>query len=154
MRSPMRGLRLVAAVALIALALPSVALADDPTADPRCADATAAAGIDLQLICTANEVVGAYTGRPGAVKAVGAPDGSVIGPAAVALLAGAGLIAAIVIVVRRRAGERLAPSVPEEWWTCPACRSLNAGGMPRCYACQAARPTGEDAAAEVLRREP
>lgn len=152
----MRHLLLLVAAASMAFAVPAVALADDPTADPRCADenATAAAGIDLQLICTANQVVGAYTGRPGAVTAVGAPDGSAIAAAAVAVLALAGLIVAVILVVRRRAGDRLAPAMPEEWWTCPACRSLNAGGMPRCYACQAARPTGDEAAEGVLHREP
>ena len=148
----MRRLLLLLAAVSTAFAVPSVALADDPT-DPGCANATAPAGIDLQLVCTANEVVGAYTGRPGAVRAAGAPDGSVIAAAAVAFLALAGLVVATFSVVRRRSERRLAPALPEVWWTCPACRSLNAAGMPRCYACQAPRPAGPEPGAEVLRRE-
>ena len=120
----MRGLLLLASAAWIALAAPAVAFAADPTA------------------------------VPGAVTAVGAPDGFAIAAAAVAVLAGAGIVVAIVVVVRRRAEARVAPAVAEEWWTCPACGSLNAGAMPRCYACQAARPAGDDPGASVLSREP
>ena len=149
--SPMRRLLLLVAAVAMALAVPAVALADDPA----CAEqsAPAAGGIDMRLVCTTNEVVGAYTGRPGAVKAAGAPDGSEIAAAAVAVLALVGLVVAGYAVVRRRTERRLAPAVPDEWWTCPACRSLNAAGMPRCYACQAPRPAGEEPDAEVLRRE-
>lgn len=152
----MRGLLVPAAAAWLALVAPSVALANDPTADPRCADerASAAAGIDLALICTANQVVGAYTGRPDATKAVGAPDGSAIAAAAVAVLALVGLVVAAITVVRRRAERRRAPAAPDEWWTCPACKSVNAGGMPRCYACQAPRPPPDEPVADGLRQEP
>ena len=149
----MRRVLLLAAAASMALAVPTIALADDPV-DPRCADQSAApGGIDLALVCTTNEVVGAYTGRPGAVKAAGAPDGSALAAGAVAVLAAAGLVVAAFAVVRQRAGRRLEPAVPDEWWACPACRSLNAGTMPRCYACQATRPSGTEPDADVLRRE-
>ena len=149
----MRRLLPLAAAASTALAAPTIALADDPV-DPRCADQGAApAGIDMSLVCTTNEVVGAYTGRRGAVQAAGAPDGSALAAGAVAVLALGGLVVAAFAVVRGRAGRRLEPAVPYEWWACPACRSLNAGSTPRCYACQAARPSGAEPDADVLRRE-
>ncbi len=125
MNPPMRRrlLPLLATALWIALAVPSIALADDPAADPP-------------------------------LKAVGAPDGSAIAAAAVAVLAVVGLVVAAIIVARRRAGGRLEPAVPEAWWTCPACQSLNAGSMPRCYACQAARPSDVEPDAPVPRGEP
>lgn len=38
-------------------------------------------------------------------------------------------------VLARRAGERLAPVTPGEWWLCPNCRSVNGANVTRCYRC-------------------
>lgn len=65
-----------------------------------------------------------------------------------ALIVGALIIGGVVAVwlvgrfVAGRAGRRLAPVLPGEWWVCASCHSVNGAGVARCYSCGAARPDG------------
>jgi hypothetical protein len=149
----MRRLLALVAAAWLVLAPAPTALADDP----RCADWEqhgAPAGIDLHLVCTANQVIGAYTGQAGADV-----NSEPLLPYVVGLLVtGIGLAMVGVVatrVVGRKAGKRLAPERPDAWWVCPSCQSVNAEGRPACYACHAPRADApSEGAAEpmVMRR--
>lgn len=147
-----------AACLLLSIAQPPVAFADDPARDPRCADWEqhgAPAGVDLRLVCAANQVIGIYTGQ-----ATTDTDADPLLPyAAAALITGVGLVAVGIVATRfvgRRAGRRLAPESPDAWWVCPSCQSLNADGRPSCYACHATRslpgPDGGGAPSMMVRR--
>ena len=46
-----------------------------------------------------------------------------------------GAVAIATRLVRRAAGRRLAPILPDEWWLCATCRSVNAIKVQRCYSC-------------------
>lgn len=137
--------RLVAFLAAAWLVLgPAPAVLAD---DPRCADWEqhgAPPGIDLRLACAANEIIDTYTGN-GDEPATDLPLGQY---AAAALLAGVGLAILAVLVTRflgRRAARRLASQAPDDWWICPACRSVNAVDVATCYACHAS-PAGSPGA--------
>jgi hypothetical protein len=117
-------------------ASPEPSATTSPTArPPTCAEryrAEGPGGVDLQLGCIVNELV-AYAGglgpsdQPQRLTAYLAPMAMVVGGLAVLLLA--------VRVLNRRAARRLAPATPVAWWSCPACRSLNADGRTACYRC-------------------
>ncbi len=149
----MRRLLALVAAAWLVLTLAPAALADDP----RCADWEqngAPAGVDLRLVCTATQVIGAYTGQ-----STTDPNQEPLLPYVVGLLVtGIGLASVGVVatkVVGRKAGRRLAPERPDAWWVCPSCQSVNAEGRPACYACHAPRadvPADGDARPTVMRR--
>lgn len=130
------GLPLLAALAILA-GFAAPVLAHHPAeagADPRCADwaaGNAPEGLDLAAVCIAREVVGTYTdpgtGRDPLLPYVGA-----------ALVAGMGLALVGVLALRfggRQVARRLEPRLPEAWWACSSCRSLNARSRTSCYAC-------------------
>jgi hypothetical protein len=152
----MRRLLAFAAVAWLVLALAPAVLADDPARDPRCADWEqhgAPAGIDMRLVCAANEVIGAYTGQSEAEINADPLMPYVMG----ALVTGTALAVVGVIAMKvlgRQTGQRLAPERPDAWWVCPACQSINAEGRPACYACHASRAETTAGAPEpmVIRR--
>jgi hypothetical protein len=130
---------------VIALATAPVALADDPARDPRCAEWEqdgAPPGIDMRLVCTANEVIDTYTGRSGADDLNRDPLAPYVAGLIVAgiVFAIAGFVAAR--FVGGKAGRRLAPERPDVWWACPACKSINADSRTACYACHASRADG------------
>jgi hypothetical protein len=146
----MRRLLALAAVAWLALALAPAVLADDP--DPRCTDWEqhgAPEGIDMRLVCTANEVIGTYTGQSEAEI-----NQDPLMPYAVgALVTGIALAVVGVVamqVLGRQAGMRLAPERPDAWWVCSACGSINAEGRPACYACHASRAATATGAPEPM----
>ena len=149
------GLRALAAFGLAVLASivllgpPSIVLGDEPTpappatsGPPTCADrfpAEGPAGVDLRLGCIFGEIVGLYTaseGRP--------PTPLSSYAIAAGILIVGGLIVAWFVsrLVARRAGRRLAPVLPGEWWVCATCRSLNGAHIGHCYSCGADRPDG------------
>ncbi|MEW6223037.1 MAG: hypothetical protein AB1627_00260 [Chloroflexota bacterium] len=148
----MRRLLAFAAVAWLVLALAPAVLADDSGRDPRCADWEqhgAPAGIDLRLVCTANEVIGTYTGQSEDEINADPLMPYVVG----ALVTGIALAVVGVVAMKmlgRQAGKRLEPERPDAWWVCPACHSINAEGRPACYACHASRPASTTGSAEPL----
>jgi hypothetical protein len=105
------------------------------THPPTCADrfpADGPAGVDLRLGCVVRELIGYFGGlgpsdEPQRLTGYLLPIVSVT-LALVALLAAARTL-------HRRAGRRIAPAMPVAWWSCPACRSLNAAGRATCYRC-------------------
>lgn len=132
----------LAASALAASALVISALAADPTPGPTpsvrpptCTErypADGPAGVDLQLGCVVNELIGFLggVGEPGGshrLSEYGVPIG--VGAAALVLLALA------IRQVRRAAGRRLAAAAPSAVWSCPTCRSLNDASHDHCYRC-------------------
>lgn len=139
-----RAAQLLLAVALL-LAAPAGAFAADPSGPPEARPPTCAerypeegpAGVDLRLGCVVSEVVGLY--RPG--QAAAPPTISTYGIVLLAIVLGAA-VAAIVStrLLARRAGAALAPVMPDAWWQCPGCRSVNGAGVTRCYSCGAHRP--------------
>lgn len=149
---------LLATAWLLALVAAPAALADDPPRDPRCADWEqngAPAGIDMRLVCAANEVIGAYTGQSSTDELNREPLTAYI----TALVVMGTVFAVVGIVATRyvggKAGRRLAPERPDSWWVCPACQSLNAEGRTACYRCQASRAEAAAVAGEapmVVRR--
>jgi uncharacterized paraquat-inducible protein A len=92
----------------------------------------------MRLVCTANEVIGTYTGQSEADI-----NSDPLMPYAIgALVTGIALAVVGVAAMRvlgRQAGKRLEPERPDAWWVCPACQSINAEGRPACYACHASR---------------
>lgn len=144
--------RVIPATAVLAFALlvgPASAHGADPTPDPAatarpasCAErfpAEGPAGVDLRLGCIVGEVVGLYT--PGQAVAP-APLSSY---AIVVAIVAVGVVIAVWLVgrlVARRAGRRLAPVLPGEWWVCATCRSVNGAAVARCYSCGSGRPDG------------
>lgn len=151
---------MLALVGMLTLAGP-VAAADPsvPPPTPTCRERYATpgpGGVDLGLACTANELVGAFTG-------LGDPSRT---PTAVMVTTVGVLVAGLLVVfvvwrlLRRGAGRRLASITPAAWWVCPACRSLNAPTAAVCYACStpwtpaAAVSTAPDASAAPDTTEP
>lgn len=124
----------------------ALTLAADPTAPPAPAAPTCAerfpesgpAGVDLRLGCIVGEVVGLYTAGQTELPA---PLSSYAIGVALAIVAGLALLWLTGRLLARRAGQRLAPVVPSEWWVCGTCHSVNGAGKARCYAC-GAPPTG------------
>jgi hypothetical protein len=143
----------VASAALLAitivLAIPIQGFAADPSPDPgqtarppTCAErfpAEGPAGVDLRLGCIVGEVAGLY--RPGQAG----PPAPLSTYAIFVGVMVAGAIIAIWLLGRliaRRAGRRLAPVLPGEWWVCSECTSVNGAGVAQCYSCRSPRPDG------------
>jgi hypothetical protein len=131
---------------LLAAAMVRATIAADPSPSPpptpqapTCAErypADGPAGVDLLLGCVVSELVRYAGGLGGGLEPVGEPPrlSQYLVPIAIIVTA----IVAVVLVVRvarRDAGRRLAPAAPVAWWSCPACRSLNAAGRRKCYRC-------------------
>jgi hypothetical protein len=134
----------IVAIVMVAVAGPVTmrAASPEPSATtspslrpPTCAErypAEGTGGVDLQLGCVVNELVSYASGlgpsdQPQRLTAYLAPIAAVVAGLAVLLLA--------VRQLNRRAVKRLAPATPVAWWSCPACRSLNAAGRTACYRC-------------------
>jgi hypothetical protein len=105
-----------------------------PAASPNCAERypdPGPAGIDLRLGCIVSALIGATAGAdpstPPRISAWLGPLGAIL----LAIL----LLVMVARRVRRSAGRRLASVEPAAWWSCPACRSLNAEGSAACYRC-------------------
>jgi hypothetical protein len=140
---------LTAALAAALFLTATVSRAADPTPDPAatqrpptCAErypAEGPAGVDLRLGCIVGEVVGLYV--PG--QSEPPPPLSTY-----AILVGVVVAAAVLLawiggrLLARRAGRRLAPVMPDTWWVCDRCRSVNDAGVARCYACGGPRGDG------------
>jgi hypothetical protein len=156
--TPAAAMRAVAHLALVMTlpALLAVAAASDvgaagaspePGAAARgsCSErypADGPAGLDLRLGCIAAELVGNYTGagapaEPARISSWLLPLVTIVGSFVLVFLP--------LRLLSRRVGRRLAPAAPTAWWTCPRCRSLNAAGSGRCYAC--GQPWSSDALA-------
>ena len=140
---------IAAAFLLVAFLAAPAALAADPSAapddrPPTCAErfpAEGPAGVDLQLGCIVSELVGLYS--PGQA----ATPPTISSYALVLIGIGLGVAALAIITMRllaRRAGQALAPVLPDAWWQCPTCRSVNGAGATRCYSCGSARPAHLD----------
>jgi hypothetical protein len=124
-------------------------MAADPSAPPEARPPTCAerfpeegpAGVDLRLGCVVSEVVGLYTpGQASAPPTISTYALTLVGVSlSVAVL---GLLATRLLA--RRAGEALAPVMPDAWWQCPSCRSVNGAGVTRCYSCGSPRPADGD----------
>jgi hypothetical protein len=131
--------RVTLALLLLLAAPPPAALGGDGSSSPpppgSCAERypeDGPAGVDLRLGCIVSEVVGLYTaGQSEAPPTLSTYAIGTIG--VVALLAVLGLV--VTRLLARRAGERLAPVTPGEWWLCPSCRSVNGTQASRCYRC-------------------
>lgn len=143
---PARAIFLLVVLALVG---PPAALADDPSPDPAstpraatCAErfpAEGPAGVDLRLGCIVGEVVGIY------IPGQSAPPAPLSSYAIVVGILLVGIVIVIWLVgrlVAQRAGRRLAPVLPGEWWVCATCRSVNGAGVERCYSCGSGRPDG------------
>jgi hypothetical protein len=152
-RARVRGGAGLALLAILVLVAPSATVfATDPSptssAVPTSRPATCAerypaegpGGVDLQLGCVASELVGYFSGL-GPSDAPQRLTGYLI-PIAVVTLGFAALLLAG-RQLHRRASRRIAPATPAAWWSCPACRSLNAAGRATCYRC--GRPFEEGA---------
>ena len=153
MRAGVRGAARLALLAVLVLVAPSATVvaanpSPTPSATPTSRPATCAerypaegpGGVDLQLGCVASELVG-YFGGLGPSDAPQRLTGYLI-PIAVVTVG----LAALLLAGRqlhRRASRRIAPATPVAWWSCPACRSLNAAGRETCYRC--GRPFEEGA---------
>ena len=147
----MAGLNRIAPRAILALSLlmtaPAGSSAADPSSPPPPAPGSCAerypedgpAGVDLRLGCIVSEVVGLYTaGQADAPPTLSAYAIGVV-------IAGFLAVVAVLFAGRllaRRAGERLAPVLPGEWWQCTRCKSVNAGGAEHCYSCGGPRGSG------------
>lgn len=135
---------------MLALAIGAVGAAGaDPSPPPRtgidtCGQrfpADGPAGVDLQLGCLVSEIVAHYTGTAGPIEP--APLSSYVPQMAlIAALAAAILLG--LFGARRILGRRLAPVLPDEWWSCTACHSVNAVTSERCYRCGAPRSADAD----------
>ena len=105
------------------------------TRPPTCAErypAEGPGGVDLQLGCVVRELIGYFGGlgpsdEPQRLTTYLVPIAAVVSAVVALLLAGWHL--------HRRASRRIAPATPVAWWSCPACRSLNAAGRATCYRC-------------------
>ena len=121
---------------------PTPAPVVDPNRPPTCAERfpdAGPAGVDLRLGCIVGSVVGVYTT---AQAAMATPLSSYA--IMLALVVGAGIVAVWLVgrLLARRAGERLAPVMPGEWWVCGSCKSVNGAQAGRCYSCGTGRPDG------------
>jgi hypothetical protein len=140
--------RLVLLVLALAAAIPATALSADPTpgppagSGPTCAERypeDGPAGVDLRLGCVVSELVGLYT----AGQAAPPPPLSTYAVAlGIAIAVAAGLLLLAGRLLARRAGQRLAPVTPGEWWLCSTCRSVNGTAAAQCYSCGSPRGTG------------
>ncbi len=137
-RAVAAALAVAFAVALSAAGWIGATRAAEPDASarpPTCAEqfpADGPAGLDLQLGCVVRELTGLYLGSGAADQPARI---SALGPPLAALATGLAIAWLVVRWVRRRAGARMAAAAPEAWWSCTGCRSLNAAGVLRCYAC-------------------
>lgn len=131
------------AAAVVATLAATVTLAADPSsppdaaAPPTCAErfpASGPAGVDLRLGCIVGEVVGLYTAGQAEPPA---PLSTYAIGVILAVAPGAALVWLAGRILARRAGRRLAPVVPGEWWVCGSCHSVNGAGVTRCYSCGA-----------------
>ena len=131
--------------AALALAAPAGAVAADPSAPPETRPPTCAerfpeegpAGVDLRLGCIVSELVGLYTPD----QASAPPTISTYALVLVGIALGVAIAALLATrLLARRAGEALAPVMPDTWWQCPTCRSVNGAGVTRCYSCGSPRP--------------
>jgi hypothetical protein len=136
--------RVIIAVALL-LAAPAGAAAADPSTAPQARPPTCAerfpeegpAGVDLRLGCVVSELVGLYA--PG--QAAAPPTISTYALTLVGIVLSITVLGVVATrLLARRAGEALAPVMPDAWWQCPTCRSVNGAGVTRCYSCGAPRP--------------
>ena len=142
----MTALRATLLALLVLAALPALALAhhSSDSVDPRCAEWRqngAPAGIDLSVVCVANQVVGTYT-----ASSTDDPDLLPYAGAALAfgvVMAGVGVVG--LRLTAKPVAKRLAPVTPDAWWVCPGCRSLNAAERAACYACRTDAPAGTGA---------
>ncbi len=133
-------LLLAAAPALAADPTPGPAI--DPNRPPTCAERfpeEGPAGVDLRLGCIVGSVIGAYTT---AQAAIATPLSSYAIMLGFVIAAGIGAVWLVGRLLARRAGERLAPVMPGEWWVCGSCKSVNGANVTRCYSCASPRPDG------------
>lgn len=139
-----RTAQVLVAVALL-LAAPANVISADPSRPPEARPPTCTerfpeegpAGVDLRLGCVVSEVVGLYT--PGQASAP--PTISTYGIVLLAIVLGVAVVAVLSTrLLARRAGAALAPVMPDAWWQCPSCRSVNGAGVTRCYSCGAHQP--------------
>jgi hypothetical protein len=117
---------------------------DAPRQPPTCAErypADGPAGIDLQLGCLVNELVGHFTGADAGPGRESPRISAYLGPIALGAFGLVGLLLGL-RVARRSAGRRLAPAAPTSFWSCLGCRSLNAAGRAACYRCGRAWEAG------------
>lgn len=139
-----RGLWTLVLVAAVGAATAHPALAVDPSAGPSAAPASRAltcaerypaegpGGVDLQIGCMVNELVGFYSGAGASATAEPARISAYLVP-----LAGVVVLAVVsVLLVRRALGRRLVSVSPTAFWQCPACRSVNPAGAEACYRCR------------------
>jgi hypothetical protein len=136
----------VAIGSVAVLVLPPVPLSGEPSPDPSASSRPAAhepscqerypaegpGGVDLQLGCMVNELVGFYLGAGGASTAEPARISAYLVPLG-SLLA---LAIVAVLLTRRVLGRRLVSASPAAFWQCPACRSVNRAGAEACYSCR------------------
>jgi hypothetical protein len=143
-----RRARILLLVLAIGTGLASAALAADPTPGPPAATrATCAerypdegpAGVDLRLGCVVSEIVGLYTAGQASPPPTLSAYAIGLG---IAVALGVGLLLLAGRLLARRAGERLAPVSPGEWWLCSTCRSVNGSAAAHCYSCGGPRTAG------------
>jgi hypothetical protein len=150
-RSGVLSFLLLGAAFAVPLAPPSPLAAAGPsptpapttaTHPPTCAErypAEGPAGVDLQLGCVVRELIG-YFGGLGPSDEPQRLTGYLLPIAAFTL--GLVVLLAVAWTLHRRASRRIAPATPVAWWSCPACRSLNAAGRTTCYRCGRAFEAG------------
>jgi hypothetical protein len=140
-------LRPVLLVLALTAAIPAMALAADPTPGPPAGTPTCAerypedgpAGVDLRLGCVVSELVGLYTTGQAAPPP---PLSAYVVGLGIAIAVVAGLLLLAGRLLARRAGQRLAPVTPGEWWLCSTCRSVNGTAAAHCYSCGSSRSAG------------
>jgi hypothetical protein len=121
---------------------PTPSPAIDPSRPPTCAERfpdEGPAGVDLRLGCIVGSVVGVYTTAQSAMATPLSSYAIMFG-----IVIGIGVVAVWFVgrLLARRAGERLAPVMPVEWWVCGTCKSVNGAQAARCYSCGSTRPVG------------
>ena len=141
-----RTAQVLVAVALL-LAAPANVISADPSRPPEARPPSCTerfpeegpAGVDLRLGCVVSEVVGLYT--PGQASAPPTISDLTKYLPVPAIVLGVAVVAILSTrLLARRAGAALAPVMPDAWWQCPSCRSVNGAGVTRCYSCGAHQP--------------